>query len=226
MDERLYNATLCGQKFKNQWLYQALIFRESALTLQQAFNHMTMPVFMDTQVQNPSIVLSSLACELLLKGMIKSEKIPKGQKGHNLKILFCLLKEETQNEIISKVCVKLNKQKKDKEVEVFEHLLNSIRNNTASTEEQKEEQIQRYTKDYEKAMDKDATVSVVRVNSEVTNLERQIEERKWFGADEFKIELARQQLAFIEWRYAHETRGKSFYPYFMDRFQESILEFC
>ena len=50
--------------------------------------------------------------------------------------------------------------------------------------------------------------------------------RAWFGEPEFRKELKKHSNAFIDWRYSYETGAKSFYPRFMNLFQESMLEFC
>ena len=88
MNERLHKA-LCGEPLQNKWLSQALIFKESAMALNNTFHHTQMPVFMSFEVRVPAMILMSFSCELSLKGILKADKI---QQTHSLKNYLAHLK--------------------------------------------------------------------------------------------------------------------------------------
>ncbi|MCL2286685.1 MAG: hypothetical protein FWC32_10040 [Firmicutes bacterium] len=255
MNKRLYRA-LCGEPFANKWLRQALIFRESATTLNSKFHHTKMPIFMSFEIRIPAMVLSSFACELSLKGMLKADKIP---QSHNLKKLFGALKGKTQNVIINNVSNRIDGRRKAKLEAEFIESKQAVYNNDASSAEQKEQMLAQLEKMQKEALDKKATNTVDRQNPEVTKLETMlyylqsaeldsdaknmliaelhkkletldktitVVERTWFGNEEFYAELKKHSNAFEDWRYAHQTGEKQFYPFFMEYFLDSILEFC
>jgi len=249
-------------KCKNIRLYNALLFRQSATVLDDAFDYRVMPITLGPEIRFPAMVLSAFACEMFIKGMLKSEKLSQiidGGKGHSLKALFYTLKGKTQNSIINKVSEKTNAYEKEKQEAIFQEAITSVKGNNASTPEQREAMINQLTEMHKKAMDKNATVTVVEQNKEkasiaemLANMQRivdkdeninkcicellrkleelpstiQVTRRAWFGEPEFHKELKKHSNAFVDWRYSYETGAKSFYPRFMNLFQESMLEFC
>ena len=183
-----------------------------------------MPADMGVAIKYPSFVMSAFACELLIKGMLKDEKIPRTRKGHNLNTVFGQLRGKTKNAIIKKVADKINAREKAELETEFQCCLAAINQNDASSPEQKTRRIKQLTEQHKKDIDKDATVTVT-VTNELGGAVEEVK-KAWFGGDEFYAELKKHKNAFTDWRYAHETGPKSYYPKFMELFQESIMEFC
>ena len=121
-------------KCKNIRLYNALLFRQSATVPDDAFDYRVMPITLGPEIRFPAMVLSAFACEMFIKGMLKSDKLSQiidDGKGHSLKALFCTLKGKTQNSIINRVSEKINAYEKGKQEAIFQEAITSVKSNNA-----------------------------------------------------------------------------------------------